>query len=141
MQLPIIKYYNPSIDKPEFCFYILCKGLHSGKPLKAPIPNCYIAICETQIQHDYFFWLIYGIFHTRLFENDLIGSVIPFLRIGDFKKRLSKAFTNTCKRPNGFNKAVCAMKSHYEQSIKINELLKQKHAILQSTLKYHILAP
>ncbi|MGB5026491.1 MAG: hypothetical protein WBO44_14135 [Saprospiraceae bacterium] len=141
MQFPIIKYYNPSKDKQTFCFYILCKGKHSGRPLNKPIPNCYIIICNDRQQQDYFYWLCFGLFHTRVFENDLIGSVIPFLRIGDFKKRLNNAYINTAKHPSSFNLAVEAMNKHHELSIKLTELMQQKNAEIQKILRYHILVP
>lgn len=141
MQFPIIKYYNPSIDKPTFCYYILCKGLHSGRPMDKPLPNCYIAICETQTQRDNFYWLNYAIFHARIFERDLIGSVIPFLRIGDFKKRLTSAFVNTSKRTHDFELTVKAMKAHHQQSVKIGELIKKQQALLQAQLRFYIQTP
>jgi uncharacterized radical SAM superfamily Fe-S cluster-containing enzyme len=77
-----IKQYNGQ----EATFYIQCKGLHSGRPLKKPIPNCFAVF--TDIPNA--FELAYAVFTARKYEIYIKGSVIPFIRLSDAKEVLSK---------------------------------------------------
>ncbi len=67
-------------------FFILNKGLNSGKPLIDPCPNCFVINFANATDKDSFFWLAFSLWQVKFWHQHLIGSVIPFLRIGDFKK-------------------------------------------------------
>lgn len=58
-------------------FYIQCKGLHSGKPLRSPIPNCFTVY--TDIEN--LFEIVYSLYKGGYFEPNICGSVVPFIRI------------------------------------------------------------
>ena len=73
-----IKTYNGQ----EATFYIQSKGLHSGRPLKNPIPNCFAVITDTPNAYE----IVYSLWKGKAFYNQIIGSVIPFIRISDIKK-------------------------------------------------------
>lgn len=60
-------------------FYIQCKGEHSGRPLKFPIPNCFSV--KTDIAN--LEQLVYALYVGRFFEPHIKGSVIPYIRICD----------------------------------------------------------
>jgi hypothetical protein len=81
-----IKQYN---GKHQADFYIQCKGLHSGRPLRNPIPNCFSIFTEQQNA----FELAYAAYVSKSYNQFISGSVIPFIRISDCKKVLS-AFIN-----------------------------------------------
>ena len=43
-----LKTYNEKKEETKPHFYILCKGLNSGKPLEKPCPNCFCCVCENE---------------------------------------------------------------------------------------------
>lgn len=63
-------------------FYIQCKGLHSGRPLKSPITNCFSV--HTDVQNAY--EIVYALYKSGTFKWYILGSVVPFIRITDLKK-------------------------------------------------------
>ena len=67
-------------------FFILNKGLNSGKPLKTPCPNCFVCIVHNQHHLEQLFWLAFALWKSTLLKKELKGSVIPFIRINDYKK-------------------------------------------------------
>jgi hypothetical protein len=68
-------------------FYILCKGLNSGKPLELHLaPNCFVIACKNSDEMDFYKTLAFGLWKAKHFHQFLAGSVIPFIRIADFKK-------------------------------------------------------
>ena len=80
-----IKVYNGKTEPPkikETVFYIQCKGNNAGRPLKEPIPNCW----EVRTQRSTDFEILCILFESKILSVFLIGSVIPFLRLGDYKK-------------------------------------------------------
>lgn len=72
-----LKSYNAKQPTPQF--YIQCKGDHSGRPLKKPIPNCFSVY--TNIENLYS--LVYVLYIGGLFKKYISGSVVPFIRLGD----------------------------------------------------------
>jgi len=69
-------------------FFILNKGMNTGKPLDAPCPNCFVITfycsedCENMKQ------IISSLWRIKFWHQFLIGSVIPYIRIHDFSKNL-----------------------------------------------------
>ena len=86
MVAPKIQQYSPKNSYAAFTLFALCKGLNSGKPLENPCPNCFAILCRTQEEFDFYKSIIYGLWFTKGFHPLLVGSVIEFIRIGDFKK-------------------------------------------------------
>lgn len=111
MQNPIVKCYSPNAPNYPYCFYILCKGDNSGKPLDRPCPNCFVVICSNKTELDYFRVICYGLHQSRIFRQDLIGSCIQFIRIGCFKKRLYQAIRQIQGRESDLSKLVVAFQN------------------------------
>ncbi len=88
MHSPKFQTYSPKNRITDFEFYILSKGLNSGKPLTAPCPNSFVCICKNQQQKDFYFWLLFGLWKAKHFHQLLTGSVIPFIRIDEFKNEV-----------------------------------------------------
>jgi len=86
MVAPKVQQYSPKNSYPAFTLFALCKGLNSGKPLEKPCPNCFAILCRSQEEFDFYKSIIYGLWFTKGFQPLLVGSVIEFIRIGDFKK-------------------------------------------------------
>jgi len=66
--------------------FILNKGMNSGKPQKEPFTNCFVISCPNEEETETLYWLAYSLWKSNFWHQFLIGSVIPFLRIMDFKK-------------------------------------------------------
>jgi hypothetical protein len=71
------------INNPHF--YVLNKGLNSGKPLQVPCPNCFIIQSENEEFKEVLYWISFALWKSKAFHPFLMGSVIPFIRIGDYK--------------------------------------------------------
>jgi hypothetical protein len=94
--------YNPKNQKSEFEFYALSKGLNSGKPLDVPCPNCFVISCRNAQDLDVYRSLLFGLWQSKTFHQLLVGSVIPFIRIGDFKNFVSEQAKNLHGRERAF---------------------------------------
>lgn len=90
MQPPKLKTYQPGKPLPQFHYFIQCKGNHSGKPLRQPIPNCFVASCCNQEELDYWTAITNALFLSKRFELLIIGSVIPFIRLRETEQLLEQ---------------------------------------------------
>lgn len=86
MQSAKVRTYSSKSPIYKYSFFVLSKGLNSGKPLENPTANCFVILCDNEEQQQKFYWLCYGLWQARAFHSYLCGSVIPFLRINDFRK-------------------------------------------------------
>lgn len=104
-------------------FFILNKGLNSGKPMNQPCPNCFVLIFENPIDKDSYYWLAFSLWKTNFWHQLLVGSAIPFLRINDFK--------------NDYARKTTLMLLDYEvhtRNVKALKLLEQKEYGLQKNI-------
>lgn len=110
MQNYIIKSHKvgTSYNKPHF--FILNKGMNSGKPQNEPFTNSFIIIFDNEKDCDNIFWVAYSLWKSKFWHQHLVGSVISFLRLPDFKKEF-------------FSKTTQLMEE-YEAHIKHVETLK-----------------
>lgn len=78
-----IKSYNPlNQNSGANVFFIQNKGYNAGKPLKNPIANCWIIESKNPIA----FEICYMVFSSKILHSLIIGSVIPFIRLEEYKK-------------------------------------------------------
>ncbi len=122
MHSPKFQTYSVKHQSTGFEFYILSKGLNSGKPLVTPCPNSFVCICKSQEQKDFYFWLLFGLWKAKHFHQFLTGSVIPFIRLSDFKDAV-------------FNQAekVSKQEKEYKSTVdKIQQLEEKEKAIRQN---------
>ena len=96
------------ISKPHF--YILSKGMNSGKPLNLPCPNCFVFITETEEDKEFYYWLIFGLWNSKAFHQFLRGSVIPFIIIGELKKCIETGAEEAKANLSKFLEAVKVLK-------------------------------
>lgn len=79
----MFRLYTHDIGSPKTAaFYIQSKGNHAGRPLSTPIANCFAVVTDEKQLYE----LVYSLFVSRKFESLLIGSVVPFIRIGEATK-------------------------------------------------------
>jgi len=79
-------------NKPHF--FILNKGLNSGKPLEHPCPNCFVITTAAEPTRESLFYLCLSLKIGQYFSYYLKGSVIPFICISDAKKVINTALQN-----------------------------------------------
>ena len=82
----IIKTHQKDTAYKGYQIFILNKGMNSGKPQKEPFTNSFVILCPDEKDAETVYWLAYSLWKSNFWHQFLIGSVIPFLRINDFKK-------------------------------------------------------
>ena len=75
-------------------FFILSKGLNSGKPLDKPCPNCFVITTAAEPTRESLYYLCLSLKTGKYFSYYLKGSVIPFISISDAKKVINEALQN-----------------------------------------------
>lgn len=111
-------------DKP--CLFLLNKGLNSGKPQKEPFTNSFVIIFENQEDVDNVFFISYSLWKTKFWHQFLIGSVIPFLRLQEFKKEFNQKVNALMQEHEKHKKSVAALKLLEEKE---NQFLKNLNLI------------
>ena len=92
------------IEKPHF--WVLCKGMNSGKPLSSPCPNSFKIEAETEEFKETLYWISFALWRAKTFHPFLIGSVIPFIRIGDYKEVICEKLEVVTANPAEFAETV-----------------------------------
>lgn len=64
-------------------FFILNKGLNSGKPFRHYVCNSFVFLADNNDERDFYYFVLLGIWELRLLRPYLKGSVIEFVRLGD----------------------------------------------------------
>lgn len=123
MQNPMIKSHKPSSMYLGHYIFILNKGLNSGKPMHEPCPNCFVMIFTSQEDKESYYWLSYSLWKAKFWHQHLVGSVIPFLRIHDFKKEFDNKTADMLQEQEAHLKNVKAL-----------QLLEQKEAQFHKNL-------
>lgn len=68
-------------------FYVQAKGSKAGRPLASPIPNCWAVYSDLPHLRQ----IAYSIYKSRLLSTMRVGSVIPFIRLREYRRVLLKA--------------------------------------------------
>lgn len=82
----IVKTHKTGTIYNKPCFYILNKGINSGKPQYEPYTNSFVVLFDNIEVCENHYWIAYSLWKTKFWPKHLIGSVILFLRLSDFKK-------------------------------------------------------
>lgn len=86
-------------SKPHL--YILNKGMNSGKPHNEPFANSFAVIFQNSEDCENIYYVLLSLWQSKFWHQHLVGSVIPFLRLPDFKREF-------------FPKAKLMMEEHEE---------------------------
>ncbi|AIG30316.1 hypothetical protein IA01_07495 [Flavobacterium psychrophilum] len=111
----IIKTHQKDTVYTKPHLFLLNKGMNSGKPQKEPFTNSFVVIFEKEEDCENIYFVAYSLWQTKFWHQYLVGSVIPFLRLPDFKKE--------------FNPKASLMMSEHEEHLKnvgTLKLLEQK---------------
>jgi hypothetical protein len=82
----IVKTHKKNTTYKNPHFFILNKGMNSGNPQNEPFTNSFVVIFNNKKDCENIFWIAFSLWKTKFWHQHLVGSVIPFLRIHDFKK-------------------------------------------------------
>jgi hypothetical protein len=116
-------------------FYVLSKGLNSGKPLEKPCPNCFVITVKNDEEKEFLFWLCWGLWQSKKFHHLHTGSVIPFVRLHEFKPFIKEQAATAFAEKEEYNKNVKALQQleqlekNYKQNLLL--ILDAKRAIFQ----------
>ena len=106
----IIKTHRKDTTYSKPHLFILNRGMNSGKPQKEQFTNSFVVIFEKEEDCESIFFVAYSLWQTKFWHQFLIGSVIPFLRLPEFKKE--------------FNPQASLMMVEHEQHLKNVEVLR-----------------
>lgn len=77
----VLKTYDPDKhSNQEHQFYIQNKGNNAGQPLKKPKRNCWIVTTDIPMAYE----ICSVLWISNIYDADIIGSVIPFIRVHDY---------------------------------------------------------
>lgn len=85
----IIKTHRKDIIYAKPHLFILNKGMNSGKPQKEQFANSFVLIFENEEDCENIFLITYSMWKSKFWHRNLCGSVIPFLRLEDFRNEFS----------------------------------------------------
>ena len=89
-----IKTHQPGRTYKTPHFFILNKGLNSGRPMNVECPNCFVIETKKTSQKEALFYLCLALQIGRYFSIYIKGSVIQFISIKDAREVLNKALLN-----------------------------------------------
>ena len=138
MHSPKFQTYSVKHQSTGFEFYILSKGLNSGKPLVTPCPNSFVCICKSQEQKDFYFWLLFGLWKAKHFHQFLTGSVIPFIRLSDLKDEVINQAEKVSKQEKEYKSTVDKIKQLEEKEKAIRQNLALINDLKRAMIYRHL---
>ncbi|HTB07551.1 MAG TPA: hypothetical protein VK806_11425 [Bacteroidia bacterium] len=114
-----LKTYRSTADVNMHSFYILNKGINSGRPHPKPFANSFTFIADNADEMEMFYWITFAAWQAKLFHPYLKGSVIPFVTIMDVGKVINEASKKCIVNPE-----------------RVSDLLKTFHTLNQLENKY-----
>ena len=125
----IVKTHRKDVVYSGNQIYILNKGLNSGKPQKEPFTNSFVIIIQNQEDAETVYWLAYSLWKAKFWHQSLCGSVIPFLRLPEFKKSFILKVTQMISDFEQHQKQINSLRlleqqeQHFQKNLSlINEL-------------------
>ena len=109
-----LKTFNKNFNYEGHFFFILNKGMNSGKPMKSACPNCFVCIAATEEEKEQLYWICFAHWYSKAFHYCLKGSVIPYISIDELNQCLSKSFIKSNENLQEFEKAIQLFK-HLEK--------------------------
>ena len=90
--------------------FVLNKGMNSGKPQKTQFTNSFVIIFQNEEDCEILFFIAYSLWQTKFWHQYLVGSVISFLRLPDFKKQFNPQASLMMVEHEQHKKNVAALK-------------------------------
>ena len=106
----IIKTHRKGTMYAKPHLFILNKGMNSGKPQREPFTNSFVIIFQNEEDCENLFWIAFSLWKSKFWHEFLIGSVIPFLRLSDFKNEFTPKLNALMQEHEEHKKNVAALK-------------------------------
>ena len=90
--------------------FILNKGMNSGKPQNTPFTNSFVVIFQNETDCESIYFVAYSLWQTKFWHQFICGSVIPFLRLPDFKNEFNPRASLMMQEHEEHQKNVAALK-------------------------------
>ena len=110
MQNFIIKTHQKGTIYLKPHLFLLNKGMNSGKPQKEPFTNSFVVIFDLEQDCENLYFVAYSLWQTKFWHQFLVGSVIPFLRLNDFKKEFFVRSKSMMEEHEAHVKHIAAIK-------------------------------
>ncbi len=91
-------------------FFILNKGMNSGKPLSKPCPNCFVCLAKEEAEKEFYYWLSFSLWRSNSFHPFLRGSVISFIILDDVMQALAEGEAWAKANPVEFENSLATLK-------------------------------
>ena len=111
-------------------FFILNKGLNSGKPLSNPCPNCFVVTTSTEELKNTLFHLSMMLQIGGFYAYYLKGSVIPFISIDSCRNTLKKGLKSSGNITNPIQKHIKAVEVISKKEKELQNII-DKMAVLK----------
>lgn len=105
-----LKHHQSGSDYRLPHFFILNKGLNTGKPMDTPCANCFVIQFYCTEDNENMKNIVLSLWKIQFWHPLLIGSVIPYIRIKDFEKNLTKKTIEMMNDLEQHKKEVAALK-------------------------------
>lgn len=106
----IIKTHRQGTVYTKPHLFVLNKGMNSGKPQNEPFTNSYVVIFQNEDDCENLYWIAFSLWKSKFWHQHLIGSVIPFLRLPEFKKEFNSKAAALMQEHEEHKKNVAALK-------------------------------
>lgn len=130
-----MKTHKPGTSYAKPHFFVLNKGLNSGKPQKTPFANSFVLQFSTSEDCENAYWIAYSLWQSKFWHPFLKGSVISFITYGDFVLEFNDKSYKLMNDLEAHQKAVKALQLIQEKEqnfyANINLLNDMKRVILQ----------
>ncbi len=137
MQIKTYKGQTTQAKPGEIVFYIQSHGLHAGRPLTAPIANCWEVITARSID----FEICCIVFESRILENFILGSVIPFIRLSEYRNLMQKILSNAAHDSETLNAKYLQLRKlqelHTVTVQKLEVFRKMQKTICRDAIKHY----
>lgn len=126
-----IKTHQPGVTYKKPHLFALSRGYNTGKPLQKECPNCFVILMQSEDEVMKMYFLLEGLWHKQVFRAQLVGSVIPFLRVHEFTKTLVRFWEHIHDNENRVEKLIDTFKTierlekHMASYIRLLKMYKQ----------------
>lgn len=115
-------------------FYVQAKGLHSGKPLSCPIANCWAVYSDAPNLRE----IAFSIYKSRMLDTMRVGSVIPFLRLHEYRPILEVAACKSQSFDADSLQALAMIEAQMQNIEKQLSLLREYQTALARKINHEI---
>jgi hypothetical protein len=104
-------------------FFILNKGLNSGKPLINPCPNCFVVTTSTEEEKQTLYHLSMMLQIGGFYTYYIKGSVIPFITKDDCKNTLKNSYISMLENNVQLQKHIKIVSAICKKEVELQKVI------------------